>query len=382
MGKMPTRSWARAGWGVAAAAILGLSSAPFLPPFADDPVATALEIGLSLAGGMSIVHPRAGAGTLVACCVAVVILLPGALGLSVLAFALGTAALFASGSVAFGAGSGLLYYAVLLGLSLSQARSTAEVLEAVGFWTIVFGLATAAGVGVRRVQVIRQRESEAHAKAIRDERERMARHLHDTIVRATDRAVRRAEMAHSRGDADERTLHDLEFIAETCRAAVADQRRLLQVLHSDDGLATLCGPAPRPAVVLEAALAALRSDGFDARLRCDDNLASVDETGAQAFADAMQEAVANVIAHADRSQPVTVVAVSNGPVLRCGIRNRILRPDSPSGRNGHLGLGIAHQRLRQVGGSLLSRPKGAAWETLVTVPAEGAVATGKGNSHD
>lgn len=375
---MPTRLWARAGWGVAVATILGLSSLPFLPPFVDDPAATALELGLSLAGGMSIVHPRVGAGALVACCVAVAVILPGAIGLSVLAFALGTMALLASGSMAVGMSSGLLYYAVLLGLSLGQARSTAEVLQAIAFWTIVFGVAMAIGMGIRRAHVIRQRDARAHAAAMRDERAQMAHHLHDTIVRATDRAVRRADGARRRGDASDQTLDDLEFIAETCRAAVADQRRLLEVLHADEGLGALRGPAPRPAVVLEAALAALRGDGFDARLHCAGELVAVDALRAQVFADAVSEAVANVMAHADHDQPVTVAAFSDGGTLRCEVRNGVLGPAPPGNRHGHIGLGITRARLRRAGGGLRSHPDGGAWETRVTVPAAPADSPGKG----
>lgn len=372
----------RAGWGIAVTALLALVSAPFLPPYAEDPAGISLEVGLCLLAGLSVIRPIGSAIGLAAVSLAIVVVHPQALGLSVLGFGVGSAMLLATGRPRAGVVSGLLYYVVLLGLGLTQAHSVAEVLQAVGFWTIVFGLAMGAGVGVRRAQVVRHRLSRAHAEAMRDERERMARHLHDTIVRATDRAVQRAEAAQRRGNADEQTLHDLEFIAETCRAAVTDQRRLLEVLHSGEGLATLRRPAPRPAVVLEAALASLRDDGFDARLRCDDDLSPESDAGAAAFADAMREAVANVMAHADRNQPVTVIAARTGATLRCKVINGALQSDFPRSKNGHIGLRVARQRLREAGGSLLSRPKGGGWETLVTIPTEAPVIAGKGNNHD
>ena len=357
----------KVGWGVAVAALLALSSAPFLPPFADDPLGILAESVICLLTGLSLFRPVVASAGMLAVSVVLVLAPPDALGLSVLGFGVATAALLASGRKVMGASLAAVTYTVLVGLGLSQATDVSEGLEVVGFWTIGLMLSVGGGVAIRAAHMAHRRQTEAHSNALAAEREEMARHLHNTIVRATDQAVWRAEAAQRRRDASDQTLRDLEFIAECCRSAVAEERRLLSALYDGRSASSLRGDVPQPVAVIEAAAAWLRRKGFEVSVRIEGRLVASDDTVARAFADAVREVSANVAAHADRTQPIVVSATSDDEHLSCEVCNGV--DPSPTGAaDGHIGLGLVSRDIHRVGGACYVQRRPGKWVTELRMP--------------
>ena len=184
-------------------------------------------------------------------------------------------------------------------------------------------------------------------QAVRDERDRIARDLHDVIAHSVSAMVVQTAVAQNllSTDVDE-AARALDNAAATGRQALAETGRLLHMIRDS---ADELGLAPAPGLAqLPELVERFRGDGLEVELQLVDPVpdlpAGVDVSAYRI----VQEALTNALRYgADRRADVTISW--DADVLRIRAANRV---GGPSGQGSGLGLlGIA-ERVHVLGGRL------------------------------
>lgn len=201
----------------------------------------------------------------------------------------------------------------------------------------------------------RTREQEA-ARAVTLERLRIARDLYDLLAHSiTVIGVQAAVAAHLAADPaqplDRATLvQTLDTIADGCRDARLELRATLSVLRgsADDPRAALPGEAG-----LRQLVDSVRVTGLDVTLHGDPGPVPLPSATGAAVYRITQEALTNVLNHADASRADVTVIVKNG-------RLRLTVTDDgrggPPGDGGYGIIGMA-EWAHSVGGTLIAGPQ-------------------------
>jgi signal transduction histidine kinase len=197
-----------------------------------------------------------------------------------------------------------------------------------------------------------EREREA---ALRAERARIARELHDVVTHAVSVMVLQTGAARQIMSRDERRSRDLlESVETTGRTALEELRHLLGVLSDHDGDAPL---SPQPGVgEIPALIDQVRQAGMAVELRVEGQPRAVSGGVAIAAFRIVQEALTNVLKHADGAPSRVVLRWADG-----AIELEILDDGSPDGidqRDATAGRGIVGMRERAAmyGGTLDAHP--------------------------
>jgi signal transduction histidine kinase len=222
------------------------------------------------------------------------------------------------------------------------------------FLVITFRSAWLAGKWMQRRRervraLIAAREEKARA-ALREERLRIARDLHDVLAHAISVIVLQARGArHALPDPPEEARDAIAAIERTASQALAEMRRLLTVLRDDDAVAL----APQPSLAqIEHLAAEVRAAGLPVELQVEGPAREL-PTGADLCAyRIVQEALTNTLKHAGTATARVVVRY-RADALEVEVG------DTGEGGNGDLvGLGIAgmRERVAMFGGILESGP--------------------------
>lgn len=221
---------------------------------------------------------------------------------------------------------------------------------------------------------LRLRAAESETRARADERAALARELHDVVAHHIASIVlrvkvaRRADLGH---DPQVRVL--LDDVHDTAASALADIRRLLSVLRDPDFDDVALVEPTAVAKEIHAAVARVRAAGFDVVTQVDDKLDGLDAIGRLTLLRLVQEALTNVMKHADRHQQVRLV-VRQTDAVRLHVRSGgQAQPAAP----GHGVIGM-RERVQLAGGTLSVGAEGAGWQvdaelpTLATCSASGS----------
>jgi signal transduction histidine kinase len=202
-----------------------------------------------------------------------------------------------------------------------------------------------------------QTELERARLAVLEQRTRFARELHDVVAHHMSLMAIRAESApHRLGALPEPVRAEFGSLSESARQALADMRRLLAVLRSDQPAAH----APQPGLEdLPGLIGAARQAGMTVELSAPPALDQVPPSTGMCAYRVVQEALSNAGRHA-AGAPVTVfvgcdagtvtLQVTNGPGVPAGPR-----ADAGGRGPGH-GLTGMRERVQLLGGSLSARP--------------------------
>ena len=192
-----------------------------------------------------------------------------------------------------------------VGVGLAMAAhdliwSTEEPFQA---YAISLALCVTAGVlgmysGARRAAAARERELLAEAAAA-DERLRIARELHDAVGHDVSLMVVQAQAL---GATDERVREATDAIADLGRRTMADLHRTLRVLRGDED----AGRAPGAGLAdLDELVELSRASGLPLTVVVDGTPRELEPMLDQSAYRIVQEAVTNVLKHADRA-PTTI----------------------------------------------------------------------------
>jgi len=211
------------------------------------------------------------------------------------------------------------------------------------------------------------------AKAATDERQRVAREVHDVIAHSlsvTMLHLTGARLALQSGERDE-ALEALADAERAGREAMGDIRRTVGLLSpstSTNGAAGAPVPAPpEPAAAdIVDLVSAYRGAGLDVEFAVRGKLTNVSPTVGLALYRIAQESLANVAKHAPGAAARITVDVANGSA-RLTTRNPASGSQTSSDEGG-LGLRGMRERTELLGGTFRAGPDDGAWEVQAIVP--------------
>ena len=209
--------------------------------------------------------------------------------------------------------------------------------------------------------------------AVLEQRTRFARELHDVVAHHMSLMAIRAESApHRLGELPEPVRAEFGSLSGSAREALADMRRLLSVLRSDQP----APHAPQPGLEdLPGLIGAARQAGMTVELSAPAALEQVPASAGLCAYRVVQEALSNAGRHA-AGAPVAVsvghdadtvtLRVTNGPGVPAGQR--------ADGRGPGHGLTGMRERVELLGGSLSAGPApGGGFAVSAVLPLGGSV---------
>ncbi|MGQ0804291.1 MAG: sensor histidine kinase [Actinomycetota bacterium] len=241
-------------------------------------------------------------------------------------------------------------------------------------WVVGLALGWAGGFGCRvelqLLQEMKASQATLAEKAATEERQRIAREIHDVIAHTlsvTMLHLTGARLALERGDRDDAVaaLRDAE---EMGRESLGDIRRTVGVLGAD-GSGT---DAPMPtATELPDLVAGFQAAGLDVALDVQGDPAGLPPALGLSVYRITQESLANVAKHAPVSHTEVRLAV-DPDCVHLVVADHDGRTVPVPSENGGLGLRGMRERAAALGGSLDARPDGDGWLVEATLPRPGA----------
>jgi signal transduction histidine kinase len=213
--------------------------------------------------------------------------------------------------------------------------------------------------------LLEEREVLVTREAVRAERDRIARELHDVIAHSVSAMVVQTAAAQDlvRTDPD-RAEHVLRDVADTGRRALIETGRLLHVIRDD---ADELGLNPAPGVAdLDRLVQEFRAEGLEVDLSVDDGLESLPagiDVSAYRIA---QEALTNALRYGGGTATLQVTGTGAGVAIRATNPTGPQRPSMGSG----LGLRGLAERVALLGGTLTHGSSNGRFELAATLPVE------------
>lgn len=206
--------------------------------------------------------------------------------------------------------------------------------------------------------------------AVAAERARIARELHDVVAHAVSVIVVQADGAayavHSNPELAERAV---QTISATGREALAEMRRLLGVLRSEDGGGAERTPLPGTQSLAELA-ERVRAVGLPVQLDIVGNVDDLPAGVGLGIYRIVQEALTNSIKHAGPGTSASVKVARVGDRVELKISDNGRRKAGAlvgvSGGNGLIGM---RERALMFGGTLEAGPRpGGGWQVTASLP--------------
>jgi signal transduction histidine kinase len=217
----------------------------------------------------------------------------------------------------------------------------------------------------------RERYEEQLAATRHEERERIAREMHDVLAhRISLLSVHAGALEFRAGSAAAPSTAEIgdaaRVIRENAHLAVEDLRELLALLRADEDLTT-ARPQPRLADLARLAEEAC-SAGQQVDLAVDVDAAALRESTQRTVYRVVQESLTNARKHAPRA-PVRVRVSGTGAGVRVAVDNAVpvgvTDADLPRGGSGLVGLA---ERVRLDGGTLAHGIDGGRFRVLAELP--------------
>ncbi len=272
--------------------------------------------------------------------------------------------------VALGCAVGLIWSAVLI----SHGRPLGEALSLVGdllYSAIIIALAWFVGRGFAVGRLQRQLSQERAAAAAAQERLRIAREVHDIVAHSISVMALHAGGARRLLRPDQpQAIEALEVVEATSRQALAEIRQVLTDVRDPRTAASTMTRA-----ALDRTVEPLRTAGLQVELVVGDLPDSLPTAIGAAGLRVIQEAVTNVLRHANATTVDIAVGITDGRLMFEIVDDGTGATDA-AGRNGH-GIDGMRERLTDVGGTLETGPvsgssPGRGFRVAATVPLDRA----------
>jgi signal transduction histidine kinase len=220
----------------------------------------------------------------------------------------------------------------------------------------------------------RERYEERLAATRHEERERIAREMHDVLAhRISLLSVHAGALEFRAGSATAPSTAEVgaaaRVIRENAHLAVEDLRELLALLRADEGDLTTGRPQPRLADLTRLADEA-DAAGQQVELTVDVDPAQLRESTQRTVYRVVQESLTNARKHAPRA-PVRVRVSGSGAGVRVAVDNAVpvgvTDADLPPGGSGLVGLA---ERVRLDGGTLVHGVEGGEFRVRAELPGQ------------
>jgi signal transduction histidine kinase len=221
---------------------------------------------------------------------------------------------------------------------------------------------------------LRQAQADLAEQAKTQERNRIARELHDVIGHTLTVSllhVQSARLAVEHDPADAaRALAEAERLGQQCLAEV---RTTVGMLRQDaatgqDGPAGSAAPLPGAGAV-PVLVEEFRSAGADVSLTVEGDTGRLPATTGLALYRILQEALTNAVKHAPGSP--TAVRLALGPdTVTLTTETRTADSRAEPGRGTGLGLVSMRERAESLGGTCQAGPRGHGWLVCATLPVD------------
>jgi len=227
-----------------------------------------------------------------------------------------------------------------------------------------------------RLHLLETERDQAARIAVGEERSRIARELHDVVAHAVSVMVVQADGAsyaiRSNPDLAGRALNT---ISETGRGALAELRRLLDVLRNEDGDGEPRVPQPNAEALVELT-ERVRASGLPVELELDDDLGDLPAGVSLGVYRIVQESLTNALKHAGRGAAATVLVRRKGDQMEIEVRDdgggrahSLVTASAASGVPGGNGLIGMRERAHVFGGTLDVGPAaGGGWRVRANLP--------------
>ncbi len=257
----------------------------------------------------------------------------------------------------------LLSSAVAVGLELAGRYTGSFV------WVLGFGLVGAAGyafqVQFRLLDQERAAQADLAERAAADERQRIAREIHDVVAPSLAVTMLHLTGARLALHRDPREAEEALLEAERLgRESLAEIRRTIGLL-APEGTGTA---APMPtAVDIPQLVREFEAAGLDVDFELTgDPHALAPATGLGLYRVA-QESLSNVVRHAPGTHTTMSLCVAN-EMVSLQVRNRFSSATRSPGADGGLGVRGMRERVTLLGGELRAGPAGDSWYVDVELP--------------
>lgn len=228
---------------------------------------------------------------------------------------------------------------------------------------------------VARARLVEQSELTAEERARRtllEERNRIARELHDVVAHHMSVISIQAQVApHLVQNPSDELRENLAGIRTSAVEALTELRRVLGVLRSEDASADGARHAPQPTLDrLDELVGTVRDAGLDVTATTTGARTPLPPgVGLSAYRIA-QEALSNVMRHAPGARARVEVGYHTAAVTVRVVNSAPLTPAAPAAGAGHGLLGM-HERAAMLGGDLVHGPvPGGGYEVVATLPLE------------
>ncbi|HEU5456455.1 MAG TPA: sensor histidine kinase, partial [Nocardioides sp.] len=219
---------------------------------------------------------------------------------------------------------------------------------------------------------LRREQQEQAARAVAEERSRIARELHDVVSHAISVTVLQARGARRTLDTDPTTARRaLDAIEQTNTAALGDMRRLLAVLRDTEpeGRST-DDHSPQPSLAhLDRLLEHVRDSGVPVEVGVVGDARELPPGVDLSAYRIVQEALTNVLKHSARAEARVVLEYADNALAVTVSDNGIPGPvngTDPGGGHGLIGI---QERVAVVGGEVSAGPRpDGGFEIRATLP--------------
>ncbi|WP_144009124.1 sensor histidine kinase [Enemella evansiae] len=266
-----------------------------------------------------------------------------------------------------------------LSISLTVAGTPPDmILRSVTFLMVFMALPLVIGEVIFRLRQRQEKQRQEAIEAATEQRLAIARELHDTLAYATTTMVMKAEEARLRGNQDEKTLQDLDYIARTGRDATSQLRTMLSLLRDDTESTPLPSIGDSLPAVVQAQVDKLSAFGFRVECGVEGDVASMPQEVRQLAARVINEGASNISKHGDPVQPAQIMVDAGPDELEVLLVNAPAPGSNGSTAHTHSGLGLIGLRelAGRSGGELTAHRVGDHWITQLTVPLRSAAGVG------
>ena len=220
-------------------------------------------------------------------------------------------------------------------------------------------------------RLVREQEERERA-AVADERARIARELHDIVAHRVTSIVVQAESGRVTADEPDRAADGFAAIGDAGRQALAELRRLLEVLHADGENGSAAGTEPQPGLGQLGALADdIRRAGLPLTVEVQDDLGTVPAGVDLAAYRIAQEGLTNALRHGGTPTTMRVERDTDG--LHVEVRNALSNGEPRTEGSGR-GLAGMRERVRLYGGRLSALPEDGEFVLHAVLPLDEASA--------